>query len=687
LVALYLLSLGVSAGLTGVFGHHLLEGQGYAPAAFRMDVVLAAGIACAYMAVQLLYMTTLRLLYPTRAAGPLVAEVMSHLGALALIPYLLEAPVEWPHPILFKVEPLIYLGMFGAIHGFFKLVSFYASISGKPAGRLGALGWLLGCGLTTLGACAVFDAWLADAQENRPTVSEEAGYYRTGGEYARARVMPEGAELVCPAPARAGQCLTFRWANLPGLGAEEEPLDTVYVTAVLEGTVAKRYSAAVVLRAGGWAEFRVPAEGFPANTQTCAVTWTAQREPAWRALAGLRPMVTSHRRLLVSGPFAHQTHQGREEPNIILIAVEGLGAEHLACMGYNRDTTPALDRLAYSTVTFANAYTPAPEAPAACMTLLTGLTPLRHGYLGDHRGPLPAHYQTLAEVLRQRHYATAAFTEGDGGGDEDLVFGSGFERGFEIFDSSYAADSRITLEKAAAWIDAHAGLRFMVFVRLCELRDSKPRVRYGDGFAKGKNPRTLDVYDGALRYVDEQLGAFVKHIRNGATRKNTCMVVTSTYGLDFSRGRNAAPERLLTEACLRVPLFLLAPGVNKDKRAGVIALEDVMPTLLDLARVELDYPVDGRSFLKPPVTKEPVSMMGKPLVLSLRSGRWRFTWRSGRLPFAARSRSEGQVLELYDVTAAQKRNSAAKNPQLVTRYRDYLEAYLDERCQHWPQPK
>jgi len=681
-----------------MFGHRLIEGQGYVPFEFQADLELAGGLACGYVAVQLLYMAGLRVLYPTRAKGPLAAEAMSHLSALALVPYLWGVAVEWPHPALYRVEPLIYCGAFGAVHAFFKLVSFFASIRGAPSGRLAALGWALAGGVAVAGAYASCHSWLDEMRGDRPTVSEEANTYRVGDTYARARVMQEGALLHCPAPAQPGQCLTLRWANPPGLGPDEQPLTQVYVAVVFEGERTKPYTSAVTLDPAGWAESRVPDGRFRPTTRTCTVTWTVEREPDWRVMTGLRPTVTSHQRLLVSGPFVHEVRGGTSTPNVVLVAVEGLGADRLSCMGYRRETTPALDQLAYGAVIFPHAYTPAPEAAAAGMTLLTGLSPLRHGYLGAQRGPLPAPYRTLAEVFRDRYYVTAAFTEGEGHDDKDFVFGSGFERGFEVFNPSCHADrsdeeesdegpgppdARVTLEAAAAWVDAHADLSFLVFVRLRELRHPILCERYDAGYAKGKNPRPVDVYDSALRYVDGQLDAFLDHLP-----APTCLIVTSLYGLDFTGGPRAAPERLLSEASLRVPLFLDVPGVKEGSRAGLVALEDVMPTFLDLAGIALDYPVDGLSFLKPPSTKEPVSMMGKPLVLSLRSDRWRFSWQSDQLPFAARSRSRGQPLELYDVAAAHKsgarQDRAAKHPELVSRYGEYLIRYLDELAKDWP---
>jgi arylsulfatase A-like enzyme len=189
----------------------------------------------------------------------------------------------------------------------------------------------------------------------------------------------------------------------------------------------------------------------------------------------------------------------------------------------------------------------------------------------------------------------------------------------------------------------------------------------------------LDVYDEALAYVDAQIERFVAELRTGDASSRTCIAITSPYGLDFPNRRDAAPERLLSEPCLRVPLFLTLPGASAAERTGPIALEDVTPTLLDAAGIENTSPLDGLDLLKRLPSKEPVSMMGKPLVLSMRSGPWRFTWRSNHTPFQPYTRNEGQVVELYDVSTTNTRgarNETGAHPDLVTRYRDFLQEYL-----------
>jgi hypothetical protein len=715
MLALYLLSLATSAGLVGLFIRQVLGTLGYVQQ-FRLEVILAGGAASGYLASQLAYMAAVRLLKPTRSPGPLFAEIFSHLAAIALIPYLLRIHVPWSHPVLAKVEPLVYFGVFAGLHALFKLASFYAAIRGAPAGRLAAMVWLAAAGACTVAAGLLLQTWLAQSEQARPRAPETTAYYRVGDAYAAARDLPEGALLTCGVSPHPGQCLTLRWANAAGANVspvakqksgrdnsathapasnapsapspdETEPLERVYITVTLQGAESYQHTWSVDLEESAWTELRVPSEYIPDNVTKCHVVWDAEKAPPWQKFIRLRPTVTSRRKLLCSGPWSHEQPSESSGPSFIILTIEGLGAAHISCLGYKRDTTPGLDRFARGALLFQSAYTPAPEAAAACMTLLTGVSPLRHGFFGTQRGPLPTEYQTLAEVLSRKHYATAAFTEGEGTDEKDLIFGGGFERGFELFDPSSPprqAGAAATIDKVQAWVDKHADRKCFVFVRLRELRDPQWSERYAPGFvADPATPAALDVYDSAVASLDRRLGDFLKHLRSTDAGKHACIIVTAPYGLDFSSGESALPTVGLTENSVHVPLVLYAPDLTKMNRAGPVGLEDVAPAVLAMAGTGVDYRTDGKDLVQDMQDRFPVSMLGNPLALSIRVDRWRYVWQSGRSPRTlAPGASEGPI-ELYDIFQARKtgyrRNVMALNPDLVRRYTVRLQDFLGDQ--------
>jgi len=694
-LALYILSLSISGGIVGVFVRHVLGSQGYVHG-FRMELLLAGGCAALYMAAQLGYMFLVRLLKPTRSPGPLVCEVLSHVATLVFLPFLLQIHVPWPHPALAKAELLVYLGVFCVFHALFKLAAFFAAIRGEPAGRLGAAGWFMGMCASAAAAFIMVSGWLSEMEQIRPHAPDAQQVLRAGDAYASAREVPEGAEVDYRFDYFPGMCLSMQWAASATQERDGvEPPERLYVTVTFEGAKTEPLTPVVTLSPTGWTALQILNESIPENAHACNILWESQKAPSWRKLVRIRPVVRSGLTMLLSGPFSHEQRLAEQdgqnsEPSIFLLVAEGLAAQHVSCMGYKRNTTPALDRFAQSAQAFANAYPPAPEAAAACMTILTGVNPLRHGFLGSRHGPLPDQYDTLAQVLQRKHYATAAFTEGRGEGDEDLVFGNGIERGFELFDPSYRAvamapeepaGSAATIRKTADWVEKLGAQKFFVFVRLRELRDPHWSDRYAPGFVSDPDtPLPLDVYDSAVAYLDRQIGDLIKRIRAVPGGKNTCIVVTSSYGLDFGGGRLALPTVGLSEGSLRVPLLMYVPGLDKIERPTVVALEDVAPTLLTLARTGLDYLIDGKELLQNPADRSPISIFGSPLALSIRANRWRLTWQSGRTPLAHGGAGPESVIELVDVLDARKRgyaiNVMSQHPELVTRYRARLESFL-----------
>src|SRR3954470_14742305 len=95
-------------------------------------------------------------------------------------------------------------------------------------------------------------------------------------------------------------------------------------------------------------------------------------------------------------------------PNVFLITIDTLRADHVHCYGYNQIQTPALDDLAKGGIRFAQAFTPSPLTNSSHTSILTGLLPSAHG-VTDFGIPLADSHATMAELLKAKGYYTAAF--------------------------------------------------------------------------------------------------------------------------------------------------------------------------------------------------------------------------------------------------------------------------------------
>jgi hypothetical protein len=690
LFALYLTSLTLSAGLVGLFFRQLLHAEGYVPG-LAAGLALSIGTAAIYIAMQFAYMAAVQLLKPTRSAGPLFAEFLSHTMALVLVPYLVRLRVPWPHELLGQVEPLVYLGLFAAGHGFFKLMSFFAAMRGLPAGRLQFARWLLGAVMSISVSFMALAQWVDNVERLRPAVQPAYAAHGIGEVYCLATAVPEGASLATALEPRENGVLTVRVAAPAG---QDLPA-TLYLQAYVHGRRTVRYTTAVRLPgdADAWTVVRIPAEFVPADATGCDMLWSSRQESRFQKLFRMRPVVASTAQLLVSGPYVHEARVDDDGPSFVLVSIEGLSAAHMSTFGYDRRTTPFLSRFADQSLAFANAYTPSPDAYPATTSVLTGLDPLDHmRFSPDQQGP--PEFQTLVQHFHGLGYTTALFDESDDAGSPLGDRLSGFDQGFEYLDTRYAAhdseDGEIggstqTLERARLWIDANAGVKFFLFVRLQELSHLTVHPRYGQGLTKNldKTPPPKDIYDSVLAHLDTSLGAFLKYIRDRETRRFTCVTVFAPYGVDFV-AENGKPSVGLTENALRVPLMIQAPGLEPEKRDSLVTLTQIAPTLLEYAGSASEltssvYP----SLLDAEYAVEPVAVTGDPIVMLLRNDYWHFVWNSGLSAATLEQVEPEKVVGLYQITRRRSgyttRDATARNARLVQAYREKLMNYAGMR--------
>jgi arylsulfatase A-like enzyme len=96
-------------------------------------------------------------------------------------------------------------------------------------------------------------------------------------------------------------------------------------------------------------------------------------------------------------------------PNVILLTLDTTRADHLGCYGYAEAGTPNIDRLAGEGIVFENAVAQAPLTLPSHASLLTGTYPFVHGVRDNGGFYLEEHFLTLAEMLKDNGYTTAAF--------------------------------------------------------------------------------------------------------------------------------------------------------------------------------------------------------------------------------------------------------------------------------------
>ena len=365
--------------------------------------------------------------------------------------------------------------------------------------------------------------------------------------------------------------------------------------------------------------------------------------------------------------------QSGPRPNLLLVSVDCLRADHLSCYGYERQTSPTLDALAAEGVRFERALSSSPWTLPAHLTMLTGLPVSAHGVDDDRLWsrtdrsgkPLPPPLKGVfvAEPLRAAGYRTAGFyswkyleprfgfgpgfetwerkahtfyshpevgplyerlrAAGDLAGQQALV-----ERYPTLFDDTHPSSPEV-IDAAADWLDERASAGdddpFFLFVHLFDVHDPyHPPEPYYSLFADGYEgeidgrrvttrdspvvgdmpardlERLVSLYDGAIRFVDSEIGRLLAKLEKLGLKQNTLVVVTADHGEEFFEHGHKTHRRQVYLESISVPLILRWPaGLPSAGRVvqGNVGLVDVTPTLYAAAGVRSPVPTLGVDLL------------------------------------------------------------------------------------------
>jgi len=256
--------------------------------------------------------------------------------------------------------------------------------------------------------------------------------------------------------------------------------------------------------------------------------------------------------------------------DVLLISVASLRADHLGAYGYDRDTSPNLDRLAREGVLFEDAYTSSPVTSYALASMLTGkyMRPLLEMELGGDS-------ETLAATLRKNGYKTAAFYNSAlFASDESKLAALGVKKlGFESIVENDAPGRERPKEVARHLDKLDAASGVFTWVHLDEPHE--PYVQQGESFGS----RDIDRYDSEIAEADAVIAALIKEVR--ARRPKTLVIVTADHGEEFGEHGGRYHGTSVYEEQVRVPLLFHAPELLMPRRVkGTVEIVDLVPTVL-----------------------------------------------------------------------------------------------------------
>jgi arylsulfatase A-like enzyme/Tfp pilus assembly protein PilF len=275
-------------------------------------------------------------------------------------------------------------------------------------------------------------------------------------------------------------------------------------------------------------------------------------------------------------------------PNVVLITIDTLRADHVGAYGAAPGATPALDALAADGVRFANAVSPIPLTRPAHASLLTGLYPPEHGIRDNLPAKLEASIPTLATRLKAKGYHTAAFV-----GSFLLGRGSGFEAGFDVMGDGSAAGAGDRIgaraERRAQEV-ADEALEFLASARAPFFL----WVHFYDPHAPYDPPEPLagKGYAGEIAYADSQVARLVDALRLRGLLDSTLVVATADHGEGLGDHGEDEHGVLVYEESLHVPLIVRGPGIERGRvEKEPVSLVDVAALLLDAGKGVLAAPV------------------------------------------------------------------------------------------------
>ena len=275
------------------------------------------------------------------------------------------------------------------------------------------------------------------------------------------------------------------------------------------------------------------------------------------------------------------------KPNVLLITVDTLRADHVGCYGYSGVQTPCIDGLARAGVLFTQAYTPVPITLPSHTTIMTGQYPIQTGVRDNGTFRVSEKSSTLAEIFHQQGYRTAAFVSA-------YVLDSryGLNQGFDCYDDTLNPKGQVTFldsernaeqvtEAALSWISRNAGSRFFTWIHYYDPHASyHPPSPFAEQYAD-------HPYDGEIAYTDHWIGVLLDRLKDLGILDNTLLVLTADHGEGLGEHREKTHAIFIYDTTLHVPLILRYPKkLPAAKRIGeFVRTLDIMPTVLSLAGI------------------------------------------------------------------------------------------------------
>lgn len=409
----------------------------------------------------------------------------------------------------------------------------------------------------------------------------------------------------------------------------------------------------------------------------------------------------------------------KPRPDLILITIDTLRADHLGCYGYSRDTSPTLDSLAAEGVRVERVYAQSSTTGPSHASLMTGVHPQTAGVTSNNH-QFSAR-QSLMDALRGSGYETAAFVS-------SYVVGraSKFNEEFDHFDDELTGLEAVrsmperpasdTIRAVETWVNQRNSSRpLFLWIHLIDphgpydpptgaerfVGDSiySSETRRLEISASDFEPETIPRYqtladrtmaadyiaryDAEIRYADDALGRLFALLRKTGRFDRSIIVVTSDHGETLLEHRHYFSHSIVAyEEDVRVPLIMRdtvdSKTLSRIDPRRTSRLIDVMPTLLHRLDIAIPDGVEGRSLLARSISNPPgIFSFGDyghgDLARTLGT---QFTLLSGSWRYVINTKDHAEELFDHSTDPTEQTNLATTNDARLSELRRTLRRFL-----------
>lgn len=409
----------------------------------------------------------------------------------------------------------------------------------------------------------------------------------------------------------------------------------------------------------------------------------------------------------------------KKQPNILLIGIDSLLSTHMSCYGYDRLTTPYIDKFAQGGVLFENTFSAHIPTTSGYASMLTGMDSFGTDCVAlRHKGGLIEEIDTLPEVLSKAGYNTSCvgFT------------GNPASRGFDTYLDYKAWGGREegSLPKAEALndvcipeLDRLAAKEKPFFVLLRHMDPHSPYMPpapYNHMFYHGDhcNPENKSMkpvmnfkpfcdffiswmpagvtdkdfiiaqYDGAIAYMDACIQKIFTQLENLGILDDTIVIINSDHGETLYDHECWFDHHGLYDVTLKVPLIIRYPEklTAGQRVAGYNQHKDLMPTILELAEIESKENYNGTSLL--PMVNGSVSSYESEIYITECTWMRKHGWRTPEWKLIVALEPDFHFkpeIELYNLIQDPDEldNVAGKNPDIVKVLKERMESHIAAR--------